>query len=348
LAAYALLAVGGKPLMGFVAGDYPPRTVDLVVVLTITLAPFVMLSILAQLMSSFLTAKKLYRAVMLVPAISPVVTMVSGALLGKQLGVIALAAGQGVGVAIELLILAYLAQKAGGVRFAGLSLTAFKQHKPELLRIAKHGLAISVGLIMVSSTAIIDQVFAAAAGPGAVSIFAYGTKLYGVVSAVFTAVVATLIAPRLIEKALAKDWGRLAYLLKTVAIELAVIAGLISFMLMLFSKELTELLFVRGAFTHENATEASLINAWLVWSLPFALIASVFGRTLNALNLTKAVTTASAVLLLTKIAGNMSLVPIFGASGIAMASIAAYALCFLALAVPAFNWISKNDSNTRT
>jgi putative peptidoglycan lipid II flippase len=348
LVAYVVLALLWKPLMGLIAKGYPQQTVDLVVLITVALAPFVMFSILSQLMATFLTANKSYRAVVLVPALTPFVVVLGGLWLGNQFGVIILAVGQSLGAAMELLILAYLARKAGAVNFTVPSLAAFQQHKSELWKIAKHGTAISLGMVMVSSTAIIDQIFAATAGHGAISTYAYGTKLYIAVSAVFYAVVAALIAPRLIEKAVAQDWKRLAHLLKTVTLELVAVAALISLVLMLFSRELTELLFVRGEFTTENAEEASRINSWIIWSLPFALAASILGRTLNAMQLTKAVTISSGVLLVTKVVGNMSLVPIFGAPGIAMASIAAYALCATSLALLAFNWISKNDSNSRT
>lgn len=331
---YALLLVVGKPLMGLIAGHYPKDTVDLVVLLTAAMVPFVLFSILAQLLATFLTAKKAYRAVISVPAISPAVTVLCGGLLSEQLGVLSLALGQSLGAMLELLILASLVNKEKAAEFRIPSPAAFKLHFQEILAVAKHGSVISAGLVMVAAVALVDQIFAASAGPGALSEYTYGTKLFSVVYAVFTTVVATLVMPRIIERAMNKDWRGFSSMLKKVTLELALLASLTSLALAVLSDQLTKVLFVRGAFTLENAFAASAVNTWLVWSLPFIMLASVLSRTANAVGLTSLAVMSSAVLLVVKVAGNVMLVPIFGAQGIAMASVIAYAACFLSLAHP--------------
>jgi peptidoglycan biosynthesis protein MviN/MurJ (putative lipid II flippase) len=261
-------------------------------------------------------------------------TVVIGVLLvATRPGIEVLLWATAAGVALRLIVLGALLRRRGELprpRFA-FAATAWGSFW-------RASAAMVVGQVLITVTALVDQLFAARLGEGAVATLSYANRIILMAQALMALIVQRATLPLLAESfQRGAAQARRALPRWTGAMFLcgAVLAGLG----WLLATPLIALLFERGAFTPDDTARVSQVLAWGLLQMPFYLAGLVYVSFFAAQSLQAKIALAAAIGCATKLAANALLVPRMGLSGLQLATAAMYLGTFLFL-----HWTSMRST----
>ena len=183
-----------------------------------------------------------------------------------------------------------------------------------------------VGVFVLSFVRPFDQYLASSLGDGSVASLSYATRLLALGLALGTTVLSRALLPVLsgrnqtfAEKvSLAKQWSILVFF-----------SGIVAFVIGWFLTPLVvQLLFERGEFNAQDTARVSVIVRAGLIQMPFLLGGMVLVQLFASLGEYKRIAASSFIGVGVKVLGGFALVPLFGVSGITMATGLMYAATF--------------------
>jgi putative peptidoglycan lipid II flippase len=252
-------------------------------------------------------------------AIISVCSIASVLIISRDIGIYALAVGVVIGNTLLLLWYAFLLAKHG--------LLSFEPIKPKgvVLPYWTAALVVLIGEVLFQIYGITERSIAAQTGVGTISAFFYAATVMLVPVTLVVTPLLTTLYPRLVT-AIAQDHVTGARLFTRYAIVVGIFCSVAALVFAVFAQELVEVLFVRGAFTHEAAIKTSGILSILSVSLPFLAIGRLVRYALFAMSdyVTSAVGNALSIVLLLFL--GWLFVPTYGVPALAGATVTATAL----------------------
>ncbi len=196
----------------------------------------------------------------------------------------------------------------------------------------RHGLlAMVVAQTLQSLTNLIDQLWAARLGEGAVSTLGYAQRLVFLLLGLGVTAIGRATLPVFSRLAADNSAGQ-----ERIAIQWAILLAVLGLAILAVAWPLTpwliSLLFERGAFTPADTQATASFVRYSLLQLPFYFPGIVLVQWLLAARRYQAIAWLAGVNLLTKMLANYLFVPVFGLDGLALASSAMYAVNTLVLA----------------
>lgn len=192
----------------------------------------------------------------------------------------------------------------------------------------------SLGQFLTSFTTVVDQLFAADLGTGALSTLSYANRLLALMLSIGATAIARATLPIFSEAQasrfdgivpLARLWSRWMFLMGVVA---AVLAAIVAPMVV-------ELLFQRGSFTEQNTRSVAVIFRYALIQTPFYFAALVLVSALASAKRYSMIALSGAMNLLFKLLFAFLLVKSMGLLGLVASTVLMYVLsaCFLYFSV---------------
>ena len=281
--------------------------------------------ILAGLLISLFTAQLVRRDVRSPPLFEamPGAAVLIAVLAAGQPTVWPLIIGTVSGLTIQCIGLGWMAWRNGAI-----VAPRFRFSSPNWAPFLSSAGVIVIGQLLASVVFPIDQLIAARLGEGVVAQFGYASRLLALANAVFAIAVTRALLPTLsrlgdadLRRALTRRWTQLLFLCGTV---LAVV-------IWIFSKEIVELLFQRGAFSAADTVAVSGILRAAAFQIPVYLASIVLIQLLTSEQRLATITLIAAAGTLVKIPASLLLADSYGPAGIMWATAAMYTLVFVLL-----------------
>ncbi|MGH7247019.1 MAG: murein biosynthesis integral membrane protein MurJ, partial [Pseudomonadota bacterium] len=314
-----LLGVFAPYYLPFIGSGFSAAKLALTNRLLYVLLPFVVLSGVAATCTAILNAGKRFALPALAPGLVPLGAVVFLWTLGRQWGILALAAGTVAGAAIQAAILVAMLW-ARGMRLG----LGWYPLDPAMRRVAGQYAPMAAGALLMGATDLVDQAMAAMLPPGSVAALNYARKIVSVSIVLGAVPLSTAALPYFSELTANRDWAGCRHTLKTysrliVAVTVPITAGLV-----LFSRPLVNILFERGAFSAHDTAVVSHVEAWLALQIPFYLLCSLGVRLISALKRNAVLMTISAANTILNAALNWVLMKHYGVAGIALSTSIVY------------------------
>lgn len=276
---YIWVPVLGGDVITYIARGFSSQDITLATSYLDLFVVYIILSFLSVFFLSLLKAEKEFFFSGVVPSIIPASTMVSLYYL-HDLGVISIAFGVLLGAVLQL-ILTWI--KSSKYFYLNNLLTSqFKANYKRFLRnySVLLGSGLFIGLIELT-----DQSFSTLAGEGGVSSLSYAQKIPALLDGVVVMILGTILFSTFAENISSfKHKENKALYLKSLKI-VSVITIVTAFLLASFSKELVNLVFVRGEFNQTSLMSVYPVQVAFFLKLPFISIAVISARMMNTFEL---------------------------------------------------------------
>jgi putative peptidoglycan lipid II flippase len=340
LAAALCLALVPAGALGLLAPGAGAERLELVKGLMLALIPLYVLGCANQSLAALTNYRGDFRGPALAGALGALAAVGGIAALHGTLGVQALAVGVVFGALVEFCLLArmfrrtWAQQETHGERAdetphlsptPGSSITEPSTTQPGTAELAGGWAQLALGAGLLGLTPLIDNAIASTLGEGAVSTLSYAAKLPSGISALLGLTLSTVLLPHFTELARGGA-AKVSAGLRGAAARTLMVALPLALAGALGSAPLVDLLYQRGRFDAQAAQAVSAAQAWYFLQLPCYLLGLAGSRMLLALSRFRFLLWMQAVLLVAGGLLSFGLSRLFGASGVAMASVGLYGL----------------------
>ncbi len=317
-----ILVVAGMTLAAFapwilriLASSFDPAKLALTCSLFWVMVPIVPLTAFAVTWRSMLNTEGTFAVPAVLPALTPLSSIVFLLRYGHAWGVYSLAAGTLVGAAIEVTVLAVFAVRHGFPvmpRWCGRS-WALDQVA------AQYGPVIG-GVLLLGGAPLIDQAIAGMLASGSVAALNYGTRLSTMLVAVGPTAVATAVLPHFSQLTVTRDWVHVRHSLRSyAAVILAVTLPAIA-LLWIFSGPLVRLFFERGQFTGADTPLVMTVQRFSLLAIPPAMVMALVLRMISSMKANRLILRASALCAVLNLALDLLLTRWMGIAGITLST----------------------------
>jgi putative peptidoglycan lipid II flippase len=277
--------------------------------------PMMPLAALAGIWRSVLNSEERFALPAMVPAATPVISILFLLRFATSWGVYSLAAGTLVGAIVEAALLAAMMLHRGfpiAPRWFG--------RTPALDQVLAQYWPVVAGVVLLGGAPLIDQAIAAMLGSGSVSALQYGTRLTVVLIAVGPSAVATAILPHFSTLIVSRDgsdlWRSLrGYAAIILAVTIPVIALLVA-----FSEPIVRLFFERGHFNGAATEVVTSIQRYSLLQIPAAMVMALALRLISSMKANQLLFRAAVLFATLNLSLDLLLVRWMGISGIALSS----------------------------
>ncbi len=243
------------------------------------LLPMLVLSGMSTLWSGILTAKEKFGLPSVVPAITPVVALITlGFWTNDSNRIYALAVSTSVGTAIELIILKFALRKRGYhllPRWRGLDAS--------VRSLTKDFSQMAVGATLITQVSLLPQFIAVGMGSGSVSVLSYATKVSTVFASIAGVALSTVTQTYFAQLVARSEWPNLQAAIRKISWLALGGLCLVSALTIWGSEFFTTLLFQRGEFTRSDTLKVSPVQAIFAIQIPWAALSLVYYRLAAAL-----------------------------------------------------------------
>jgi putative peptidoglycan lipid II flippase len=319
-AGLALAAIGG-PLLGSFASGFDAAKLAVTASMLVALAPVAALAAWNAMAAAPLHAVERYGAVSLVPAFTPLATLVALAAAGPA-GGWPLVAGTVAGAALEGGVLAAVLRARGLPWRPSLP----RLSDPKVRALLGQAAPALGGMLLHTATAIVDQVMASRLEPGSVAALGYASRLVSAPLGLATLALGTASFAVLSSLRAAEGRERFESVARRLAVRVAAVTLAGAAALALAAPWIVRLLYERGRFGAEDtALVASMVRIFAFMVPPF--VVGVLGvKVLAAAGRNRSIVPIAAVNLAASVGFNLALVHFLGIRGIAVANVAVYSL----------------------
>ncbi len=321
--ATSLMVVAAPLYLRWIATGFSPDKLNLTFRLLCAIAPIVLLDGMIAIWGAVLNAGERFALAAVSPAITPVITVIF-LLVGKSVGIFALAGGLVCGSLLELLLL------GAALKRQGMSLRpkwyGFDAH---LRQVADQYAPMIAGSFLMSSTVLVDQSMAAMLSPGSLASLNYGSKLITFPMGLATTALGTAVVPFFSTMVVQEDWREVHSILKRYLFLIFAISVPLTAGICLFSEPLVQLFFQRGAFTAEDTHLVAHIQTFYALQIPFYIALVFIARLVSAMRLNQVLMWASVLNLLNNIVFNYLFLQKLGIAGIALSTTCVMGSSFL-------------------
>lgn len=316
----AILAPIVLPLLG---SGFSVQTMELALSLFYWLLPVFIFSGACQIYAAAINADERFIMVALVPAITPVCSVVLLVLLAEQWGIYALAAGIVAGSIVEVLVLARVAAGRGLPL-----LPRWYGANNELRVVMRQYVPMVTAAFLMGGTVLVDQAMAAMLESGSVATLNYANKVVALILGVGSMALGTAVLPHFSRMVADGDWAGVRHTFRTYTRLILFISVPVTAVLFLFSESIIGILFERGAFSTEDTRLVGQVQAYYLLQVPFFMLGIMGVRLLSAVAKNQILMKISFVNLIVNIVANYVFMQHFGVVGIALSTALVYALSF--------------------
>lgn len=303
-----------KEIVLMFASGFKRETLNTAIVFTqISLLSIVFLGVIYVLIS-YLQANNSFSPSVLIGVILNIV-IIGAIVVSKKIGNIYLAIGSLIGTILQLLILVPASFKKGYKYFFILN---FKDKNIKYMVVL--ALPILLGTSVNQLNILVDRTLASNIVEGGISALNYANKLNLFVQGIFVVSLITVLFPAISTKAIDKNFKEFKHLLNESMIIIAILVIPISVGFMLFSNEIIEILFGRGAFTKKAISNTSTALFYYSLGIIWFGIREVLSRAFFALGDSRTPMTNAIVGVGINIFFNFVLSKYMGIGGLALAT----------------------------
>lgn len=319
LAAAALLAFASPLFLPVIGSGFDSNKLALTHSLFLMLLPLIVISGLATIASALLNAGERFAAAAIVPAVTPITTVVSIVVLAPKFGIFSLVVGVLAGVALEAGILMWV-----------IGWSVLRPLRPaessHLKDVRKQYLPMVAGALLFSSTEIVNQSMAATLGTGSVAALGYANRIVAFFLSVGAMAIGTAVLPHFSRLAAVADWVTLRHTLLTYARLILFVTVPLVVLVIFFSNTIVALLFERGAFHPEATAVVSQALAFYMLQVPFYLIGTLLVRLISAMKANHILMQGAIISIALNVSLNYVFMQRMGVAGIALSTSIVYAV----------------------
>jgi peptidoglycan biosynthesis protein MviN/MurJ (putative lipid II flippase) len=192
-----------------------------------------------------------------------------------------------------------------------------------------------IGMMLIAQaflalTAVVDQLFAAKLGTGAISVLGYSSRVLGLFLALGATAIGRATLP-IYSRVGHDDPGALPSLAARWGVFMLLAGAAVAALAWLVALPMVELLFERGAFTRRDTMEVSAVLQWGVIQIPFYFGMIAASQALFSARRYRLAVALAFLSLTLKVVLNLLLVPLLGLAGLMVSTAATYAAPFLIL-----------------
>jgi len=318
----ALLVVGTFALAALshwivvaLGSGFSKATLALAQSLFLVLSPVFVLSGISATWRAVLNAGERFALPALAPGMTPAVTIVLLALLGRAWGAYTLAYGAVVGTLLEVALVGATMKRLGYPL-----LPRRGAANPRLRQIGEQYTPLLAAAGISGGSVLVDQAMAAMLGPGSVSVLGYGIKITNVVLVVGTTAISTAVLPHFATLAARRRGVELqrtlhAYVRGILAAGVPVVAALI-----LLAEPLIRVLLERGEFTGGDTRMVAAVQRFSLLQVPVCMAGILVVRLISAVKANWLLPQGAAMNLAVNTVFNAIFMRFWGVSGIALST----------------------------
>jgi putative peptidoglycan lipid II flippase len=264
---------------------------------------------------SILNTEGWFAAPAVLPALTPIATIVFLLRFGAAWGVYSLAAGTLVGSALEAAFLA-ICMKLRGFSI----LPKWFGRTWALDQVARQYGPVMATVILLGGAPLIDQSIAAMLASGSVAALNYGTRFSTVLTAVGPSAVATAILPHFSKLTVTEDWARIRRSLRGYAAVILTVTVPVVVALIAISQPLVRLFFERGQFTGADTGVVARIQQFSLLQIPPAMVLALTVRLISSMKANQLLLRAAGFAACVNLIGDLILTRWIGVAGITLAT----------------------------
>jgi len=282
--------------------------------------PLIFIGGMALFGGAMLNAQKKFALVAVAPILTPIVIILLLYLFGKNNGdPQLLVMGMLIGTFLEFCIILWGLHKTGY-----LCLPSWRGLDDNGRKVIGQYLPMIGGALLMSGTVVIDQVMTTWLAPGSVSALSYAIKIPALITGLTATALGAAVLPYLSLQIAGQDYSALKHTLGTYSRLIILISVPLTLLGVLFSEELIEILFERGAFSREDTMLVSEILRYSLLQIPFFILGTLFARFVSVIRRNVFLLYVSALNLFLNVVLNFVLMQIMGVAGIALSTSIVY------------------------
>ena len=325
-----LLALTASYILPILGSGFSMSKLGLTRSLFFVFLPILVISGIKMTWAAVLNACERFALAALSSGMIPLATIAMLLLIGRTLGIYALAVGALTGYVIEAGLLGW------GLRCNGFCLTPHWHGLDHALRkVINQYIPVVAGALLMCGTMLVDQSMAAVLGAGSVSTLNYGGKVVTLILGIGSVSLSTAVFPHFSRMVAVYDWAGIRHTLKTYASLILIVTIPLTLILVYFSAPLVRLIFERGAFTSLDTWRVSQVQALFLLQLPFYFLGILMVRLISSLKMNRILMQAAIINLFSKVIFNYFLMKRLGVAGIALSTTLVYVVsliyCFMIL-----------------
>lgn len=315
---YLLIPTSGQTLITLIARGFTYQDtllaknhLDLFII-------YIICAFLSVFFLTLLNAEKKFFFTGIVPSLIPISIMVM-LYYQHNMGVVSIAFGVVIGVLIQLFF--SWIKSSRYFSFSSLQTSLLKKSYKSILK--NYSVLLGSGLF-IGLIGITDQSFATQAGEGGVSSLSYALKIPALLDGIVLMILGRILFSTFSENiSLSKHKENKALYIKTLKI-VFIITFITAIILAYFSKELVNLVFVRGKFDDNSLMIVYPVQMAFFLKLPFIAIAIISARMMNSFELNKEMLIINIFSFILNGVLDYFLVSRYGVTGIAYATLSTY------------------------
>lgn len=282
--------------------------------------PMMPLAAMGSAWRSVLNTEQRFALPAMIPAATPLTTIVFLQLFAARWGIYTLAAGSLVGGVLEASLLAIMMWRRGYA-----ILPRWFGRTGALDHVLAQYWPVVVGVWLLGGAPLIDQSIAAMLGSGSVAALQYGTRLTVVLVAVGPSAVATAVLPHFSTLIATGDGGEIRRTLRSYAALILAVTIPVIVAMMFYSEPIARLFFQRGNFTGMATEVVASVQRYALLQIPFAMIMALVLRLISSVRMNRLLTGAAIVMAVLNLVLGLALSRWMGVPGIALGSAIAQA-----------------------
>lgn len=230
--------------------------------------------VINELMSGVYYAKGYFAVPFLNKIVSPLITIFYVLCFSRLLNVKSLIFASLTAMFVQTLILSF-----GFIKRKDFFYTlSFDFFNPAIVKMSKLMLPIVLGMVFYRIIPIFDSFFVSSLPEGGLSYIGYSFKLYNQFPSFFSIGISIAIFPLMANLVVEKSWEILKKNM-SIAIRMLLFISLpITIILGIYSREVIEILFVRGAFLEQDAINTARAFSLYLLALPMAMVGGIIAR----------------------------------------------------------------------
>lgn len=195
-------------------------------------------------------------------------------------------------------------------------------------------LPVMVGAAANQINKLVDKTVASTILVGGVSVMNYAGLINVSMQELFVTSLLGVVIVELSKLVIEKNYDKVAFKLREIIVTVAIVMIPLSFLIVFFSQEIVQILFMRGSFNSESARLTAGALACYAIGIFFVSIRDVYVKVYNAHKNTKIPAANSILMVIINVVLNLVLSKVIGIKGLALASsIAAITGCFILVVV---------------
>jgi putative peptidoglycan lipid II flippase len=314
-----VLALSDKWLLRHLASGFEPSKLATTISLFEEMLPLILIGGMAFFCGAVLNSQNRFALAALAPILTPLAIVFALLVSGSGRDPHTLAFGTLCGSFCELCVVVWGLNKAGY-----LAVPKWHRMDESTRKVVSQYLPMVAGALIMSSTTVVDQLMATWLPAGSVSALNYGSKIATLGTGLAATALGTAALPYLSELVARRDVVGLRHTFRTYAKIILWTSIPLTVLGIVFSRQIVELLFQRGAFDAAATTTVTRVQQLFLLQIPFYILGILSVRMISSLSGNHVLGWIALSSFGSNLAGNYLLMPRLGVAGIALSTSIVY------------------------